>query len=131
MQNFASVKDNYKLQQRSKKPEVGVTGDRQVQNPVRPDNLDLLLEVTENIELEFPGRVGRGNAGYPEARREAKQRACAKDQSADCLSPMKALSQQWADHRTRNNGQKRCQFKDPVAPGQQFVRQKFRKQSIF
>src|SRR5580704_14273052 len=81
VQDFTAVKDNHELEQRAEKPEVGIADDCKVQCAIWPDNLNLLDQIAEDVEPEFPGRVGGRNAGNGETRCQTDQRASTKDQA--------------------------------------------------
>src|SRR5580658_1749290 len=131
VQNFAAVKDNHELQQGAEKPEVGIADDGQMKRPVGPNDLDLLEQVAKNVEAEFSGRIGGGNARDREAGRETYECAAGKNKARQHLASVESLRKQRPDHRAGNNRDERRQFKNPVAPGQQFVRKHFGKQTVF
>jgi hypothetical protein len=131
MQNLASVKDDHELQQGAEKPEIGIAYDGEVQGSVRPDDSNLLYEIAENVEAEFPGRVGGRNMRNREARRQTDKSASSKDESSKNLPSVKRLGQQRAGYGSRNNRNESCEFEDAVAPGQQRIWKHLGKQTIF
>jgi hypothetical protein len=131
MQNLASVKYDHELQQGAEEPEIGIAYDGEVQGSVRPDDSNLLYEISKNVEAEFPGRVGGRNMRNREARRQTDKSASAKDESCKNLSSVKRLGQQRAGYGSRNNRDESCEFEDAVAPGQQRIRKHLGKQAVF
>src|SRR5580704_12536891 len=114
MQDFAAVKDNHELEQRAEKPKVGIADDGEMQRAIRSDNADLLEQIAENVEAKFPGRIGGRNARDRETSRQPNQSASAENEASIKFSSMKALSQQRANHRSRNNRDESCQLKNAV-----------------
>src|SRR5258706_16483854 len=67
-QHVMPVNDDYKLEQRGQKPQVGVAHHRPSQYPIFGDNAKLSAEIGERIGPESPRQVSGGNTGYSKAR---------------------------------------------------------------
>jgi len=53
MQDFTAVKTITNCSRRPEKPEIGIAGNSQMQHAVRPDELNLFVQVAEDVEAEF------------------------------------------------------------------------------
>src|SRR5258707_15486308 len=63
-QTVMPVNDNYKLEQRGKKPQVRVAHHRPSQYPIFGDNAKLSAEIGERIGPESPRQVSGGGSRY-------------------------------------------------------------------
>src|SRR5260370_13564988 len=93
MEDFAAVKNNDELQQSPEKPEISIAGNGQVQDAVRPDKLNLLVQVAEDVETESLGRIGGRHARNFEARCQDKKRKCAEDPGSHRFRVMRKVGE--------------------------------------
>src|SRR5439155_18844484 len=131
MKNFAAVENNDELQQRAKKPEVGVADDRKFQSAVRTHQAPLRSEIGKNVEAEFLGWITHWHARDQQAGEQPKQRETGKNRAGDGFASTESLRKIRAEDRARDNGDEGREFENAVAPGKFFGRKEFGQQTVF
>ena len=130
VQHIGPVNDDGGEEQGAKKPEVGVAQHGQKQRRVLAHFADLHPEIANNVQAEGFFRRGGRHVVDAEAGYEADSRKTQQHVTRNYFAPGELLTHPRADDRTNDDGQKRPQLDDAIAPRQSFLRQQFRKKAI-
>src|SRR5579862_853212 len=131
VQDFAAVKNDNELKQRTEEPEVGVADDRQLQCAVGAHQAPLRSNIAKNVPAEFLTGIAGGHTRDEKTGKEPEESERTKNHAGECFSSVKRLRQVGAEDGTGNDGEERGQFQHAIAPGKFFPGQKLRQQAVF
>ncbi len=131
MQHVTAIEHDVRREQRAQKPEISITQHRQPQHAILADEASLHPEIADRIGAKFLRGIGGRNFRDAEAENQPDKREAQEDQSRPPLMALKKVGEKPARDASCNHRQEGSEFEHAIAPGEQRLRQKFRKQSVF